>query len=824
MTNGWRSSDLFWMRSAGFPVAWTQALALPATCDLGTGWNALLDADEALGHELTALVRAVQPPVGQRTLARLPAYGAAQLGAKLPADTPPAARTAILALAERRDAVRERLAPAEAELERAFAGEALEARRRLLEYFADPLVDEALFLSNREAWQRIRSLRERAPAALNARERQAVRLAWNFFQRICCKNDTTSFYGPIAWGRFGEDEAPLTLHQGETWLGARVVAIEYWLVQRFADALSADARVLPHVPLRLSPGCHLDGDVLAYPLGKRRALSPGLAAVVREIASGDSAVTTSGLVALARTSGEERLAERVEQLCAKGVLERRVLVPTVIAQPQHWLRRAIEGLALPAEVRTHWLHALARLDAIRGGYERGGVAERVEASLRCESLLAELGISSERESGKMYVGRYPFYEDCARTADVRFGRALRDELQTGLAPVLELYRHLTRAVAAELHGAYGAVYDGFAGAGGEVDFLSWYRASRELPQLGAIAARLRAAIAGAWDARLPAAPGAEEIAVAPELLHAVAERLAELALAPDDGPDVLGAAIHSPDVMLAAASVEAVARGEYRIVLGEVHPAVHTVAQPVAAPFCDARDVLEREVEALLAPGRMLLADPPGTYQRSNINWPRCATLYEVVMPGSASRLAPEQRVSSGACVVRRRGARLELVDRASGRTEDLVSAVPGDLHRLLFALAGDLIAPSHGARVRLGRVVLKRRKWTVDPATLPPVERPAESAAAFARLGRWGRSLGMPRHVFFKAPQETKPIFLDFENPLALDLFLKIARQSERLTISEMLPGPDELWLCDGRGAFTAEFRMTFFQPTASRAVLAGR
>lgn len=68
-----------------------------------------------------------------------------------------------------------------------------------------------------------------------------------------------------------------------------------------------------------------------------------------------------------------------------------------------------------------------------------------------------------------------------------------------------------------------------------------------------------------------------------------------------------------------------------------------------------------------------------------------------------------------------------------------------------------------------------------------------------------------MPRWVFIKSDQEPKPVLVDFENPLAVDLLNKQARQATRLTVSEMRPSPDELWLRDDRGTFTCELRTSF-------------
>jgi hypothetical protein len=70
---------------------------------------------------------------------------------------------------------------------------------------------------------------------------------------------------------------------------------------------------------------------------------------------------------------------------------------------------------------------------------------------------------------------------------------------------------------------------------------------------------------------------------------------------------------------------------------------------------------------------------------------------------------------------------------------------------------------------------------------------------------------------VFVTSPLEPKPLFVDFASPIGVRIFAKIARRAsadpagERsLTITEMLPGPNELWLPDAEGdRYTCELRM---------------
>ena len=86
-----------------------------------------------------------------------------------------------------------------------------------------------------------------------------------------------------------------------------------------------------------------------------------------------------------------------------------------------------------------------------------------------------------------------------------------------------------------------------------------------------------------------------------------------------------------------------------------------------------------------------------------------------------------------------------------------------------------------------------------------------AEAAVFFARVQRWRRRHDLPRHVFLHTPDEPKPFFADLDSPLSADLLRRLLVPAEgaaapALHVTEMLPGPDELWLADEAGRYAAE------------------
>jgi hypothetical protein len=77
-----------------------------------------------------------------------------------------------------------------------------------------------------------------------------------------------------------------------------------------------------------------------------------------------------------------------------------------------------------------------------------------------------------------------------------------------------------------------------------------------------------------------------------------------------------------------------------------------------------------------------------------------------------------------------------------------------------------------------------------------------------------------MPRHVFVKSSAAEKPVYIDFTSPVYVNVLAKMVRQmtahesprDKTITVTEMLPAHDDLWLADHKGnKYTSEFRFTW-------------
>jgi hypothetical protein len=102
------------------------------------------------------------------------------------------------------------------------------------------------------------------------------------------------------------------------------------------------------------------------------------------------------------------------------------------------------------------------------------------------------------------------------------------------------------------------------------------------------------------------------------------------------------------------------------------------------------------------------------------------------------------------------------------------------------------------------------------------------DEAIRYVEARRWAQQYDLPRFVFFKSHFEMKPVYVDFASPLLINGLAKLVRQTHEaclaaerdpehllITLTEMYPTPDLVWLPDAAGQrYTSELRMVMLDP----------
>jgi len=281
----------------------------------------------------------------------------------------------------------------------------------------------------------------------------------------------------------------------------------------------------------------------------------------------------------------------------------------------------------------------------------------------------------------------------------------------------------------------------------------------------------------------------------------------------------LSARYHNPDVMIAAPNAEAVSRGDYVFVMGELHIGANALGVPLFMQQHESPEEFLKAFDWDMPEPRLMPLVPkywPALTPRLMLTLatPRD---YRLEMAPGPFDVPPASVLTSGQLVVTRNASRQLVVRTRDGRLsfdiiEGFASAISGEVANHFKPLP----PAAHTPRVSFDRLVVCRETWRLAASDIWfAFEK--EAADRFMEARRWAGLHDLPRHVFVKAAVEMKPCYADLASPVYVELFAKMIRRCvERglgdadVVVTEMLPGPGESWLPDAAGErYSSELRI---------------
>ncbi len=800
------------LRGAGFPAANAARLAAP---------EAVRAADRVLEHERAGAEAARAARLAlERELAELrgevrkPVARALRLLASDRTPNEPVGSEQTRAVLGRVQELCELLTSARARLRDDWLGATAGARAALRQLASAPDFRRALCWQNRRALHAGIAALLRQPAdASDFKTRQNEALVANYVQRYALKNDSIGFFGPVGWGTFDDRAASVALQVGPSLVQKSEVFFEYWGVERLAARLSEPLALRRFVPPRLSPTMRLAGATLHYPLDRKRELP---LATARLLSACDG--RASALQIAERLTGDpecdmsspEEVFDLIAELTAAGVLHWQLELAPADPYPARQLRSLLANV--PNEsARAPGLAALAELDARRCAVARAsGDVEALEAALtELESTFVRLtGTEPWRRDGEVYAGRTLVYEDCRRDAALRLGPQILARLARPLALLLASARWYTHELARRYGRLFEVEYSQLAAEIGsdQVDFLLFLsRARRHLADTQYTASATVRAVAddltAAWTEILRFDPEARRVTVPCESIAAQVRERFHAA-----GPGWPSARFHSPDLLIAARDLAAIERGDYVLVLGELHAGWNTFAAAVFMQQHEDPEQLRNAVDHDIPFARVSQVEPKDHATRL------CPALYgthDIEFEIGPTRSARAQVLASSSLVLQRTNGAVVVRTRSGSHAFDLIAFMEGYL--LFDSMAHFRVTPPlpHVPRIVLDGVVVTRESWRLAPEQFG-FARADGAAERFLAARRAQQRFGLPRHVFVKVPEEAKPVYVDFDSPSFVDGLVRLCRRATEVTITEMLPTPEQTWLSDAQGNhYTSELRM---------------
>lgn len=651
-------------------------------------------------------------------------------------------------------------------------------------------------------------------------QRQREELVANYLQRYCLKNDTIGFFGPVCWAALGTTDAPIVARPGPKLIASRRVYFEAWCIDALAETVAANVDLRKWLAPRRMPYLHMVGSTLYLPTSSAIVMPAKQTAVLKSCA-GDRIAKEIVQDLLANTSLGYSSAEEIyailEKLVADGLITWTIEVP-IGSHPERDVRALFERIEEEGIRRT----AIGALDELESARDlvagAAGDARKLDEALsNLETTFTRLtGRAPTRAAGQIYAGRTLAFEDCERDLHAEIGAELLKDIERPLAILLASARWITHRSAEEYRKSFDRIYANLSRQTNSRTLSAsnfWIHAQRSLLDNGTRTVELvESLLQDKWAEVLSIPGGQRRVSYTSEELRPRIEAAFDAPL-----PGWQYARYHSPDVMIAASSIAAIERGEYLCVLGELHVGMNTVG---AALFVDQHPVPEEVSQAFEQdfPEPRLVPVPAKTWENATHR-----TRFALMSPrdfrllvGHDCIVTPEMKtVPLGDMVVAASNDSL-VVQTRDGRLQFELIDVIGDLLSMSIINSLTILRPeAHTPRVTIDRMVVCREAWRFAAAELEFAFENDE-AARFIGARRWAQSHDLPRSAFVKVRIERKPFYLDFDSPIFVEIFTKAVRRAcsavpdeGSVTISEMLPRMDQLWLPDAEGRrYTSELR----------------
>ena len=649
----------------------------------------------------------------------------------------------------------------------------------------------------------------------NSRNRERERHLLLYLQRIAAKNDTFGEFGPSAWGSDTQSGSALNF-EPRPGIARREVFLERWTAHALAAAINSDPQTFLERRPRLNPnGILNDNRLIFVDSGDVIALTPSEIELVRQCNG------TTSIHALIQSANGDRSAaapvngglDVIRGLIDKKILIAALEVPALEPFAFQILREDIaawnEGPA-----RERWLplaDSLIKFSADFSGTTEPNQRQQISSAARAQ--LSQLGAERKPGQRSLYAAVNPIAEECFRDCEFEINETMLDEVVTDAEPWIDFWRDNYAFVASRVAAGLRLVLD----------------------KVGKNALPLPAFLHACETARLPlAGPGLVGLAVMAfqEIKAAFRERLkphahlSEYELTVADCHFVRENFSYqkfdeftfpSADLQLAAKSLDAISRGEYRWIVSELHPAAATLHHCMYWS-CPDHAALSRALQSSTSgkpffhfgffaadftahttvrifdalPEQAIFASP----QRGNPRW-------HSVSPAQAEVFIAEDG---------------DVALRASGQYLGSFARnwiIPLGFHPFQFGLAPQT------PRLRCGRVIVQRRSWTVSSEEMGGGNFSGLSPELVLAVERLRAAKDWPRFVYIRPTEQalrrsgaegrdkdTKPVFIDLESYLFLEIFHRWLSKAGELEITEMLPAPDDLWWQEADGRRTFELR----------------
>jgi len=500
---------------------------------------------------------------------------------------------------------------------------------------------------------------------------------------------------------------------------------------------------------------------------------------------------------------------RFGELLKRGVFTRTIQLPPD-ACPLDSLRKIISQWP-ESPPRSAWLKDIDQLESSCREFELAkGFDSRKEVLGSIQQQLKKLGVGESNDSQRLYSARMPINEDCRLGCkELILGKPFVEQLLVDAAPWFDLWRDLAGLYATRLH---QGMKEGWKEMGEKPIPLPLF-----LP-----------AILKAWGRMSD---------LDKEIQEAWAKQLGDRFLQPvvsltEDDTAFIRKGFQfkrmkafdnmSPDLQVVAADEQAMAEGQWNLLIAEIHPDF-TPWENCFFLWCQNPEAFAADYASEGGQGHAVVIGNSlpyfGSAHTSLCVYPHA---HKWTVLGGAAPEGVESVRSADAFVV--------VTDDDVVVQDENGKPLGSFLHTWQTALNTHRVdlqgSAPHSPRLQVGKVIVQRESWKIQP---DPVFREAMKEgglSAYSALREFRQTYGLPERVYLRGllPQrmslekDVKPIYHDFRNPLLAEIAGKTIPRFDSLLITEMLPDVGECWLKGPGGFYSSEFRTVVMASRSTR------
>lgn len=694
------------------------------------------------------------------------------------------------------------------ELDSCFHRE-LEFARVALLAAAEEVLPKYLLFASAESHNLFKASPAADGEALRSRNNRAAgreRHLLMYLQRVATKNDTFSEFGPCSWGRVDTNSSGVHLSHNSRTVD-REVFLERWTARVIADVLNADPAIRGELSPRVHPNGRVEGSTFIFTdTGETAPL---------DLQSLEILQCFNGRVPAHAGGFDYSL---IEQLAQRKMLLWEVELLALDPHPFDILVGQIEQWR-DVSVRKQWLDLLQPIGALPLKFAAtSDLISRAAIIEEARRRLHDVGVAERSSQRSLYSAANPLGEDCFREFAFTIGGGMMDELARDAEPWLDLWRDSYAFVASRVAAGLRGLFQTAPINNGAVPLPAFLRhcAAQKLsltgPGLVAFAHIAFQEVKAGFCAVLADRCTAPEWNLTAEDCHFVEQKFEYAKFDEYTYPSV--------DLQISATSVESVGKGDYEWILAELHPPIALLHHCIYWA-CPDKAMLSRELVSTTC-GRpnfhygFFAADFTAhttvrifdtlseltnfvAPQRGNPKW-------RIIPPSEAEVYIDEQ--TRDVCL-RKRGSHEYLGSFARNWI------IPLGFHPFNFSLG------SHTPRLRCGKVIVQRRSWTVTRDELGAGNFTGISRDLVIAVERLRAARDLPRYIYIRPTEQalrrsgaegrdkdTKPVFIDLESYLFLEIFLRWLTKAGEIEVTEMLPDPDHLLWKEPDGRRTFELR----------------